>query len=69
MLQRFSNQPQKLFFFGMLAMVVGNIWPRYIHYPALSENWTDGLRGFFIGVSIALNLLAVRLLSRHRRCT
>ena len=50
---------------GMLFLVIANISNWYFrHHPSLSENWIDGINGFFMGVAIATMLLGIVVMRR-----
>jgi len=70
MLQNKPKNPQVIMFFGMLFLVLALAWPRYIHVAGnMGEAQIDGVRGFFFGICIGMNLWAVKLISRQRRNT
>ena len=47
---------------GFLSLVLGSL-TQYLgpRTGLLSENWVDGLHGFFLGAAIALMLLGLRM--------
>jgi hypothetical protein len=54
---------------AMMFLVVGILWPNFFHPTTqLWKNWGEALRGLMFGVSLGINLMAVRLASRQRRC-
>lgn len=63
-----SKDPKALMMMGMVFMVIGQSWPRYLPVTGgLSEDAIDGLRGVFMGLSIGLLLWSVWLNGRQRR--
>jgi hypothetical protein len=61
------NNGRKLLPVGMLFLILGLLSFRFLHPSAyLSETMVDAIKGFLMGVAIALNLIAVRL--NQRRC-
>ena len=54
---------------GMLCLLISIIWPRFVHLSFnLGPDLIDAVRGFLLGISIGMNLLAVVLKCRQRRC-
>jgi hypothetical protein len=55
---------------GMCFLLLALLWPRYIHLFAghMAEATIDGWRGFLFGVSIGMNLWAVKLNAGRKRC-
>ena len=50
---------------GFVALVVANLCANLVrHGVLLSESWSDGLMGFFYGISFAALLLSVWLRRR-----
>jgi hypothetical protein len=63
-----SKDPKPLMMMGMVFMVIGQVWPRYVPVTGgLGEEAVDGLRGVFLGLSIGLMLWSVWLNGRLRR--
>jgi hypothetical protein len=64
------KNPMTMMPIGMLCLVFALILPRIFH-PAgrLATNWMDGVQGLLFGISIGINLCAVRLAGRQRRCS
>ena len=61
------KNPQPLFFLAMLCIVLSNLLPRFLQtHVHAGENWTDGLRGLFLGLAIGLLFLAAKLKVRQR---
>ena len=55
---------------GMLFLILAFLAMRFLRPNAyLSEDAADAMKGFFMGISIACNLMAVRLNHRRRRTT
>jgi hypothetical protein len=53
---------------GMALLALALIWPRFLLVTGgLGPDAIDGVRGFLIGLSIGLNLWAVRWISAARR--
>ena len=64
---RWNDLATKTMMGGMAALLLFSVWPRFLHVGTnLNPDWIDGLRGFLIGLSIGLNLMAVILNSRRR---
>ena len=60
----FSN-PKTLMRLGNLALLIGFLWHWFVKPGALlSDKWTDGIFGLFIGFAITLLLCS---LSQRRR--
>jgi len=57
MILRKFNNPNVLLRLGMAAMALGGLLHLFVHPAAQWSNLQDGVVGFFIGASIALNLL------------
>jgi ABC-type transport system involved in cytochrome c biogenesis permease subunit len=51
----------------MILLALALTWPKIIHVATNESGQADTARGFFFGVAMALNLLAVLLLSPRRR--
>jgi len=63
------KKPAGLIPVAMMCLVVGILWPNFFHPTTqLWKNWSEGLRGLLFGLSIGINLMAVRLAARQRRC-
>jgi hypothetical protein len=61
--QQMDSKP--LFRIGALILAIALVWPRFVPITgSLSSDAIDGIRGFLIGVSLALNIWA---LWRHNR--
>jgi len=62
------DDPKPLLRVGMLFLGIGLAWPRLVPLTGnLSPDAIDGLKGFLMGVGMALTLWAVRLVGRQRR--
>jgi hypothetical protein len=54
----------------MTFLVFGILWPNFFHPATQSwKNWSEGLRGLMFGLSMGINLMAVVLARRQRRCS
>ncbi len=54
---------------GMASLLIFFMWPRFFPLATdLGPDFIDATRGVLLGLSIGLNLLAVRLNSRQQRC-
>lgn len=65
MYRRLDTKSRRLFAIANFSLAFGLlpwIFREYIHF---NPNWLDAFRGFFIGVSIAINLFCLRA---SRRC-
>jgi hypothetical protein len=63
------NKPAGLIPVATMCLIVGLLWPHLFHPTTNSwKQWGDGLRGLLLGVYIGINLIAVRLARRQRRC-
>ena len=63
-----AKDPKQLMMIGMAVLVPALVWPRFIPLTGhLGSDAIDGIRGVLIGMSIALNLWAARLIGRQRR--
>ena len=63
-----SRDPKALMRIGMVCLLIALVWPRFLPVTGgLGGDAIDGLRGLFLGLSIGLNLWAVRLGARLRR--
>jgi hypothetical protein len=68
LLQNRRTNPKALMVIGMSCLVIGTLWSNApIFSRHFTPNWNDALRGFFYGLSIALNLCSVRLAARQRK--
>ncbi len=62
------EDPKPMLRVGMLFLGIGLAWPRLVPLTGnLSPDAIDGLKGFLMGVGMALTLWAVRLVGRQRR--
>lgn len=53
---------------GMICLLLFFMWPRFFPFAAnLGPDLIDGVRGFLLGVSVGVNLWAVRLTCRQRQ--
>ena len=67
-LQKRLKDPQTMMRIGMVCLMISLIWPRFIHLNFnLGTDLIDAVRGFLLGISISMNLLAVRLKCLQRR--
>ena len=63
---RLESKPRNILRVGMLLLAVALIAQRFVRpAPGLSEDVVDFVRGILFGLSIGLNLWAVRLGSRN----
>jgi hypothetical protein len=63
-----EKNPKAMMMAGMASLALALVWPRFLPLTAaLGPDAVDGLRGVLIGVSIGLNLWAVRLGGMKRR--
>lgn len=63
-----EKNPQAMLMVGMASLAIALVWPRFLPLTSgLGPDAIDGLRGALIGVSIGLNLWAVRLGGIKRR--
>ena len=59
------SSPRNILRIGMALLAVALIAQRFVHPPAgLGEDAADAIRGLLFGLSIGLNLWAVRLACR-----
>ena len=64
-LLRFDSKSRNVMRLGMLLLAVALVAQRFIHpAPGFPEDAADAIRGLLLGLSIGLNLWAVRLASR-----
>lgn len=54
---------------GMFALAVGLILFNFVH-PAshAGKDWLDGISGFLVGISIALNIGSLLIAKRQSNC-
>lgn len=53
---------------GMACLALALMWPRFLHLTFnFGPDLIDGVRGVLFGVSIGINLWAVKLTYRQRR--
>ena len=63
-----EKNPQSMMMVGMASLALALLWPRFLPVTGgLGPDAIDGLRGALIGISIGLNLWAVRLGGVKRR--
>jgi hypothetical protein len=60
------KEPKVMRSIGLLCLVVALLWMLFV--PAHDSNLAHGVRGLLVGVSVVMNLMAVRLAGRQRRC-
>ena len=54
------NRLNSLFLTGLLFLLAANLWHWLMRSSSLlSEHWTDGIHGLFIGVALGALLLSV----------
>jgi hypothetical protein len=59
---------QRLMVIGMFCLVVAILWQNApVFSRHFTPSWNHGLQGFLFGLSIALNLMSVRLAARQRQ--
>jgi len=59
------QSPRNILRIGMALLAVALVAQRFVHpAPGLGEDAADAIRGLLMGLSIGLNLWAVRLASR-----
>jgi hypothetical protein len=52
----------------MASLVIMLVWPKLIDpYVAIGQNWSDGLRGLFLGLTLGLLFVSMRLKARGPR--
>jgi hypothetical protein len=69
MFRNLQKNPQTMMHIGMACLLISLIWPRFIHLTFnLGPDLIDGVRGFLLGISISMNLWAVRLKCNQQRC-
>jgi hypothetical protein len=63
-----NNKYAALIPVASMCLVVGILWP-YLFHPAtlLGKDLSDGLRGLLFGLSIGINVMAIRLARRQSR--
>jgi hypothetical protein len=62
------EDPKPMLRVGMLFLGIGLAWPLLVPVTGnLSPDAIDGIKGFLLGIGIALSLWAVRLVGRQRR--
>ncbi len=63
------KDPKKLVLLAMICLVISILLPMFFH-PAsqLGKNLSHGLSGALLGFSLTVNLWALRISSRQRRC-
>ena len=64
-----SRKPRLMLSAGMFALATGLILLNFVH-PAThaGKDWLDGISGFFVGISIALNLGSLLIARRQSNC-
>jgi hypothetical protein len=64
------KNPMTMMPIGMLCLVIALVGPKIFHPTGqVATDWVDGVQGLLFGLSIGINLCAVRLASRQRRCS
>ena len=62
------EDPRPMLRVGMLFLGIGLAWPLLLPVTGeLSPNAVDGVKGFLLGIGIALSLWSARLVGRQRR--
>jgi hypothetical protein len=64
------RNPRTLFRLAMVTLLVMLVWPRLIDpYVGISPDWSDGIRGVFLGLTLGLLFVSMRLKRRGPRVT
>lgn len=59
------SNPSTVFRTASLALLIVLIWPRFINpWPSLGSDWTDGIRGLFLGFALGLYYVWLRMKRR-----
>ena len=61
------HNPRALFRLAMVSLIITSVWPRLIDpYVQLriGQGWSDGFRGLFLGLTLGLLFVSMRL-KRH----
>ena len=62
------RNPRTTFRLAMASLLVMLVWPRLVDpYVKMGSDWSDGLRGLFLGVAIGLLFISMRLKARGPR--
>ncbi|HEX4824271.1 MAG TPA: hypothetical protein VFV19_08140 [Candidatus Polarisedimenticolaceae bacterium] len=62
------QNPRTIFRLAMASLLVMLVWPRVVGpFLKLGTDWSDGLRGLFLGLTIGLLFVSMRLKSRGQR--
>ena len=62
------RNPRTLFRLAMASLLVMLVWPKLVApYLGISEDWSDGLRGVFLGLTLGLLFVSMRLKARGPR--
>ena len=62
------RNPRTIFRLAMVSLLVMLVWPKLIDpYLSLGSDWSDGLRGVFLGVTLGLLFVSMRLKARGPR--
>jgi hypothetical protein len=63
------KKAQRMMSIGMFAMAAGLSLFVFVHpASAAGKDWLDGIAGFLMGISIALNLGSILVMKRDRSC-
>jgi hypothetical protein len=67
LLKNRPHNPKALIVTGLFFMAAFNLWPRVMPQAAIGVDWSDGFRGFLMGIGLGLTLWGVTIQSRRRR--
>lgn len=64
-----TKKSRRMMSAGMFALAASLILFTEVHpATATGKDWLDGISGFFMGISIALNLASILVAKRQRSC-
>ena len=64
-----QRNPKNMMSLGMLCLATGLLLHLLVRPSSqIGRDWSEGLAGLLVGISIVINLMAVRIRARQPRC-
>ena len=62
------RNPRTIFRLAMVSLLIMLVWPKLVDpYLGIARDWSDGLRGLFLGLTLGLLFVSMRMKARGPR--